>query len=433
MPPAWLADKIVLVGASYEDLKDAYLTPYYAGVTDFARMSGVELHANILSGLMTNQFYFLMTPLERAMWILAAALVIAAAGVFLSPVRGAIAFAGAALLWPLSAAAIFKSEALSVPVVAPFIAQAVALGAGLGWRALTEGRQRRFIKSVFARYVPASVVERMIENPKLLRLGGESRVVTSLFTDIASFTSISERLSPGEVVALLNEYLGRMNESLFKYGATLDKYEGDAIIAFFNAPLDVEAHERCAAMAAIEMRRVDGLISAAWKERCGREIATRIGINTGGAVIGNMGSEGRFDYTAIGDTINLASRLEGANKFYGTHIMASETTVRALDKDIVTRPLDRVRVKGKAEPILIHEIVGMKDEVEAQVELKEMVERYVEAFDIFKARDFSKARPLIEAMLEKFGEDVPSQELLKRCDRGMKEPGWDMVTDLTTK
>ena len=432
VPAAWLADKIVLVGASYEDLKDAYLTPYYAKAAGFARMNGVEIHAGVLSSLLTGRFYYAMTGWQRAAWIFLAALAVGAAAAFLTPVRASLAYAAAVILWVLISAALFARYALVVPVVAPLIAQTVSLGAGLGWRALTEGRQRRFIKGVFARYVPPAVVERMTENPELLKLGGEFRTVTSLFTDIASFTSISERLDPKTLVALLNEYLGLMNEALFRHGGTLDKYEGDAIIAFFNAPLDVADHELAAAMAAIEMRRVDELITAKWKERCGREISTRVGINTGKAVIGNMGSEGRFDYTAIGDTINLASRLEGANKFYGTRIMASESTAGRLGEKIITRPLDRVRVKGKTEPIMIYEIMGVADEMDA-ARMHGLVEPYRLAFGLFEARKFSQAKFELDATLKIFNDDGPACELASRCDRAMREPGWDLVTDFTTK
>jgi len=431
VPKAWLQDKIVLVGAAYEDLKDAYLTPYYARATGYARMPGVEIHANILSSLMTNGLYFALTPWQSLAWVALFALAVAFATSFLSPWRSAASFAFAAAAAVVLSIAIFRSAAVAVPMVAPLFAQIASLGLGLGWRAMTEGRQRRFIKGVFARYVPAAVVDRMIGDPKLLRLGGETRRVTSLFSDIASFTTISERLDPETLVSFLNDYLGRMNEVLFRFGATLDKYEGDAIIAFFNAPLDVQLHEESAVRAALGMRRVDGIVSEAWRGRCGREITTRIGVNTGPAVVGNMGSEGRFDYTAIGDTINLASRLEGANKFYDTRIMASESTAAKLGEQIVKRPLDRIRVKGKSEPILIYEIVGEKAEVEAEV--KEFIERYKEAFELFQARRLDEALAMLEKVIRVRPDDGPSIELRKRCERARDDADWDLVTDMTSK
>ncbi len=432
LPSSWFADKIVLVGASYADLKDAFLTPYYAAATDYAQMNGVEIHANILSMLLTDQLYFHPQPWQ--VWTAIALLTFAmgwcavrfspwpATGLFVVVLAGVVA----------AAAAAFRGAGIVLPIVSPALGLTAAYGAGLGMKALTEGRQKRFIKGVFARYVPAAVVERMTQNPELLKLGGEERVVTSLFSDIASFTSISERMNPTQLVAFLNDYLGRMNALLFEYGATIDKYEGDAIIAFFNAPLPVERHELAAARAAVGMRRVSEAVTEEWGERLGRAVVTRVGINTGTAVVGNMGSEGRFDYTAIGDTINLASRLEGTNKFYRTVLMASETTVAALGDAISTRPVDRVRVKGKNEPILLYEIVAEAGDMSEGLR-STLLAPYEEAFEHFSERRFDEARRLCEIVLARHPQDGPTEELMVRIAKAQQEPGWDLVTDLMAK
>ena len=256
----------------------------------------------------------------------------------------------------------------------------VTLGACLGWRSVTEGRQKRFIKGVFAKYVPPAVVDKMIANPRLLTLGGEQREITCLFTDIASFTTISEKLDPKTLVSFLNEYLDKLTRIIFKYGGTLDKYEGDAIIAFFGAPVDISNHREAAILAAIEMQKASLEISDKWKDLCGRNIVTRIGLNSGQAVVGNMGSDLRFDYTAIGDTMNLASRLEGANKFFDTKILASETTI--MTSNVVISPVARLKVKGKTEAVRVYEIAGLKSDftekeikdILAKPELSEIVE-----------------------------------------------------------
>lgn len=432
VPPAWLAGKIVLVGAGYQDLKDSYLTPLSGREAKFATMTGVEIHANILSSLLTGELYTQLSPWAERAIVLFLALAIAVATVWISPARAPIATGVILLLYVAFAVVLFQGRALVLPIAGPLAAMTAAYGMGTLWRALTEGRERRFIKAAFAHYVPAAIVDRLVRQPELLALGGETRIVTSLFTDIASFTTISERLDPQALVAFLNEYLGRMNEALFRFGATLDKYEGDAIIAFFNAPVAVEDHELAAANAALSIRKASADLSRTWGERCGRDIVTRAGLATGPAVVGNMGSENRFDYTAIGDTINLASRLEGANKFYGTTILASEMTVRALGDAIATRPVDRVHVKGKREPTLLFELVG--DPVEIDRRMQEgLLAPYREAFDCFLTRDLARAAERCRAILTAFPEDGPTRGLLALCERASREAGWDLVTELTEK
>lgn len=359
VPASWLKDKIVLVGAAFENGQDAYLTPYYNRVYGYPRMFGVEIHAHILNQLLTNQFY---KPLAGSLFVLRHILptFFAVAAAIFFPVWGSILLAVFLLAGIMvSGFFVFEHWAWIVPIVLPMTGVVLGYALSVAWRAMTEGKEKRFIKGVFARYVPPAVVEKMTEHPEMLKLGGETRTITSFFTDIASFTTISEGLDPQTLVTFLNEYLDCMSRILFEHGGTLDKYEGDAIIALFNAPMEVAAHPLQAVKAALAMKRAEKNISAKWKDRCGREVTTRIGINTGLAVIGNMGSEIRFDYTAIGDTVNLAARLEGANKFYGTEILMSESTYRAVKDQIICRPLERVKVKGKTEPIVLYTPLGI--------------------------------------------------------------------------
>ena len=343
-------------------------------------MPGVEIHANILNQFLTRQFYY-----ELPQYLLIAGLIFAgfiSAGLFLyGPIWRSIL--GAILLTLIFAIKIvlcFHWWNFIIPFVPFEGSMLVTLGACLGWRSVTEGRQKRFIKGVFAKYVPPAVVDKMIANPRLLTLGGEQREITCLFTDIASFTTISEKLDPKTLVSFLNEYLDKLTRIIFKYGGTLDKYEGDAIIAFFGAPVDISNHREAAILAAIEMQKASLEISDKWKGLCGRNIVTRIGLNSGQAVVGNMGSDLRFDYTAIGDTMNLASRLEGANKFFDTKILASETTI--MTSNVVIRPVARLKVKGKTEAVRVYEIAGLKSDftekeikdILAKPELSEIVE-----------------------------------------------------------
>lgn len=430
VPAAWLKDKIILIGAGYDDLKDAFLTPYYAKHTGYQRMNGVEYHANVLSSLLTKQFYYEAAPVHIYIFLALLAFLLLYAS--LSFQLWKTAFTGLLLVGSYIFLVIiaFRSRGILLPVISPLLCSVTSLGLGMSFRAMTEGKQKRWIRGVFSHYVPPQVVDQMMSNPDLVKLGGEERYVTSFFSDIASFTTISEKLDPTTLVKFLNEYLSRMNEILFRYGATIDKYEGDAIIAFFNAPLDIEAHENKAVRAALEIQTASKAMTNEWKEKTGRDIVTRIGLNTGPAVVGNMGSESRFDYTAIGDTINLASRLEGTNKFYGTRVMFSETTERALSSEIIRRPVDRVRVKGKTKPILLYEAMGMRDVAE---KFGTAMRSYVDAFNSFEKRYLTQAETLIASVLQKFPDDGPSLDLKKRIDRAIAEPAWDLVTDLMSK
>jgi len=430
IPDSWLKDKIILVGAAYSDATDAYLTPYYRSSNEYRRMNGVEIHANILSSLLTRNFFYVFLPWERYVLVL---FLIAMAGiisVLVSPQKSAVTFIILCLSLILESVHIFRANAIVMPIVIPMFSSMAAYIFGVGWSAVIEGRQKRFIKGMFSRYVPSVVVERMTKKPELLKLGGEEKKITSLFTDIASFTSISEKLNPTELVSFLNDYLGRMNDILFKYGATLDKYEGDAIIAFFNAPLDIDEHETAAAMAAIEIQKASDSISDKWYERCGRDIITRIGINSGLAVVGNIGSKMRFDYTAMGDTINLASRLEGVNKFYGTRILVSEASASQMNDLIIKRPIDIIRVKGKDEPVMIFEIFGEKNLGQYNAE---MLENYDKAFELFQSRKPQDALHILDNLVKSYPSDGPSVELSKRCRRAIDDPEWDLITDLKSK
>lgn len=432
IPQAWLKDKIILVGAAYEDLQDSYLTPYYAKFTNYARMNGVEIHANILSSLLTKQFYYMFERWQYWTLIAIALMFSLMFAAFCPPLKSGITLTASIIVYLFAVIAAFRSRGFILPMLAPVSAGVISYGVGIAWRALTEGRQRRWIKGVFAQYVPATVVDQLIKNPKLVSLGGEERKVTSLFSDIASFTSISEKMNPVTLVSFLNDYLTMMNDILFRYGGTIDKYEGDAIVAFFNAPLDVKNHENAAALTAIEIQIATEKLSKKWESRFGRRLVTRVGINTGKAVVGNIGSHTRFDYTAIGDTINLASRLEGANKFYGTRVMASETTVNGCDSSIIRRPVDRVRVKGKAEPILIYEIMGKMagSHPDALVKLSQL---FTDAFDRFEKRDLDGAMQILQEILKTNPEDGPSKELLNRIKAARENSSWDLVTDLESK
>ena len=284
-----------------------------------------------------------------------------------------------------------------------------------GIKILTAERNIRELRRAFSSYVSPQLLEIITRNPDRLRLGGEKRVVTVLFSDIRGFTSLSEKLKPEELVYLLNEFLTPMTEIILSNGGMLDKYIGDAIMAIFNAPVDVENHADKACLSAIEMvRTLDG-INHNFKREFGVTLDIGIGINTGEAVVGNMGSRQRFDYTAIGDTVNLASRLEGLNKLYGTRIILSENTKNALAGDFLLRTLDVVVVKGKREPVKIYELL------EDTEENRERVRLFEKALNEYFAGNFEGAMLLFEEVSIRFG-DRPSSVFMKRCEDMLKNP-----------
>jgi adenylate cyclase len=293
-----------------------------------------------------------------------------------------------------------------------------------------EGKQRRFIKSVFRHYLSPDVIERVMRNPALLRLGGEKREVTSFFSDVAGFTTISESLAPEELVNLLNEYLSAMTDIILSSGGTLDKYEGDAIIAFWNAPLDQPDHALRACRAALScQKRLAGLQSR-FQEKYGRAVAMRIGLNSGAAVVGNMGSSRRFDYTAMGDTINLAARLEGACKQYQVPILIGEETYRRVQSEVVAREVDIIRVVGKKKPGAVYEIIGEKADLTPAERVR--LNRYEEAREAYKRREWERA----EALFGKIEGDALASLYADRCRTLMQSPpagDWDGVFDLKAK
>lgn len=299
---------------------------------------------------------------------------------------------------------------------------------------VNEESQKRFIKMAFSHYLSPKVIDSIIKNPEAIKLGGESRRITTFFSDVAKFSTISESLSPTELVSLLNEYLSEMTDIILGYDGTVDKFEGDAIMAFFGAPQVFPDHAARACFAALDMQRKLGEMRARWREQGRHELFVRMGMNTGEAVVGNMGSRTRMDYTVMGDSVNLASRLEGANKFYSTGIMISEFTRTDADDAIEVRQLDRIRVVGKEEPIVVYELLARKGELDSDT--KDMLEKYDAGLDHFKEREWEKARSLFRAGLKIIPGDGPCATYVERCTEFMKSPpsrNWDGVYRMKTK
>ncbi len=297
-------------------------------------------------------------------------------------------------------------------------------------------KERGFLRTAFSHYLSADVIRQIIANPDKLKLGGEQKFMTAMFTDIQGFSTISEKLNPVELVALLNRYLTGMSNQVLEMGGTIDKYEGDAIIAFFGAPIDLADHAKRALQAAVRMKRIEEELNAKFLEEgiAPSPLLTRFGINTGQMVVGNMGTEKKMDYTVIGDSVNLAARLEGVNKRYGTWMCVSEDTMKEAGPGFVFRRLDRIRVIGKAVPIRIFELVEEEGYLsEAKLKALELFEKGLE---LFETRNWAGATKIFAEAATLIPDDGPSLRYIKTCKEYMEAPppeSWDGVYKMDSK
>lgn len=353
LDPETLRGKVVLVGYSAPGLKDLRATPLSPTAP------GAVVHAAVVDDLLADDF---MTP-APALWT-SLAVLLAGLGAALLVTRSAGARRGAlgaaaALLAPGALGLGTYAAGLGWPVVPLQTAVAAAVLGGFVRNYATEGRQRRFLKTAFRHYLSPAVIERILVDPDALKLGGERRELTIMFSDLAGFTALSEGMEPEALTTLLNDYLTDMTDIVLEEGGTLDKYEGDAILAFWNAPLAQPDHAARACRAAVRCQRKLAERRPEFRARCGRDLTMRVGLHTGEVVVGNMGSRQRFDYTVLGDAANLASRLEGANKAFGSATLISGATLAAAAGAAQVRDLGTCAVVGRREPVPVHELTGL--------------------------------------------------------------------------
>ncbi|MBF0125209.1 MAG: hypothetical protein HQL60_07730 [Magnetococcales bacterium] len=295
-------------------------------------------------------------------------------------------------------------------------------------------QQKKMIQGAFGQYLSPKVVEILVKDPSKLSLGGEQRDMTAFFSDVAGFSAIAEKLTPHELVQLLNEYLTAMCDIITRYDGTVDKFEGDAIIAFWGAPLTQPDHALLACLASIDMQNY--MIGMRRRLQLEQRPAmhVRIGINSGSMVVGNMGSKQRMDYTIMGDAVNLASRLEGANKFYNTYTMISHDTYQMVREEVDVRELDTIRVVGKKEPVTIYQLLARKGQTPSQLAI--LLPSYHKGLTLYKARNFQAALRQFEQALQVDDDDGPARAYLERCQEFIRHPpatDWDGVYQLTAK
>jgi adenylate cyclase len=309
-------------------------------------------------------------------------------------------------------------------------------------------REKEFIRKAFTTYVSDDVVEEIIANPEKLQLGGAKRHMSAIFTDIEGFSSIAEKLEPEDLVHILNHYLTSMSDLILKEKGTIDKYEGDAIIAFFGAPLELQDHAKRACLSAIALKRKEPEINRLILEEklpTGRQLSmgkqfssapllTRIGINTGSMVAGNMGTKNKMNYTIMGNTVNLTSRLERVNKLYGTWILTTKATLDEAGDQFLARRLDKVRVMGINEPVQLYELLEtMGNAGELQ---KEMTALFENALVLYEKRNWKAAAKAFANVLSCSPEDKPSKIFIDRCKAYQKNPppeNWGGVFNLDVK
>jgi adenylate cyclase len=273
-----------------------------------------------------------------------------------------------------------------------------------------------------------------MRNPESIKLGGEKKELTVFFSDVAGFTTISEKLDPEDLVFLLNEYLSSMTDIILRHRGNVNKYLGDGIMAIFGAPRGEPTHASLACFAALENQAALARLRKEWTARGYPEIVARIGINSGPLVVGNMGSQARMEYTVMGDSVNLASRLEGANKFYDTLILLGPRTYELAQPDIEAREVDMLRVKGKLEPVVVYELLARTGELPA--EKRHVVDAYLEGLARYKQREFAMAKKRFEAALALDPSDGPSKVYLHRAQEYLATPpppDWDGVYVLQSK
>ena len=481
-------NKIVVIGTSVEVHHDYKQTPFYNfwGIQQLT--PGMETHGNAIQTLLDNNYIQVLGgqlteliygyPLSHTLLIALLSVVAFLILSFLNPViagiliilEGIIYFGIACglfvddLLWMIksSMASILPNatvadypeyfatalpgigQSLVIPIVAPIVSLFVTYTANVIYKFIVEQKDKNFLKDTFGAYISPDLINQMYTDKQEPKLGGVAGYHTAFFSDIQSFSSFSEVLEPTRMVSLMNQYLTEMTDTLLEHKGTLDKYIGDAIVAFYGAPVSMENHEYHACLTALEMEKKLVNMRQRWKEEGDwpdlvHNIRHRVGLNSGEMVTGNMGSAMRMNYTMMGDTVNLAARLEPAAKQYGVYIFVAENTYKAVADQFDWRFLDYIRVKGKKKPVKAYELFSLKGELSEKN--SQLVQAFDEGMELYHDQNWVKAKKQFKEALkleEKFSDrpTTPSAVYLDRCDYYKNDPpgkDWDWVWTMRTK
>jgi adenylate cyclase len=400
---------------------DMFATPFY--IMDSRLTPGIEIHANLLASLMRDDFLKPLRAMESVILIILLSFLITFLNRNWSPFKS-ISLNIVSIAWYLlSSYLLLTHYSLVLPFTAPLIAIVISFVSSGVISYVGVERKRRYLREAFSHYLSPQVARKVLEDPERLRLGGQRVCATVLFSDLAGFTEISERIGPEEVVSILTRNTTEMTKIIFKYNGTLDKFIGDAIMAVWGTPAEDEDQAYHACLTALEMQKMmkrlaEGIHIPEYR------LSMRIGVNTGFVMAGNMGSEERFDFTVIGDHVNIASRLENLNKVYGTEIIISESTQAKIGERLAVRELDAVRVRGKKQEIRIYELI---DE-----ERCFLIEPFERGLSLYREGQFDAAREKFQEALEINPEDKPSQLFIERCEHLIDFPpqgGWSGISD----
>jgi len=443
----------VFVGVFAQGLFDIFSTP----ISSF--YPGVGYHITMLDNMLNGDFIRENSEWLNLLILLAVVIVVVLLAVFTGRISlslGGTVFIVAAVV--IASFTVYQWGGIWVPMVTYLAGILASFITVMLYNYAKEGSQKRFIKSAFSQYLSPKVIEQIIHDPSQLKLGGEKREMTAIFTDVRSFSTISEALGdPAKLVELLNFYLTRMSNIVLDNQGTIDKYEGDAIIAFFGAPIHMENHASLACRAVVKMKKAEteinrealanGLVTPKVMEALASKriissvddpypLFTRLGVNTGDMVVGNMGTPNKMDYTIMGNAVNLAARLEGVNKQYDTGgILISEYTREHIGDEFVLRPLSRVRVVGINTPLRLYELLDIASE--APPELFNMVKSWEQAFGFYEKRDFLEAQNIFQTIYLKNNKDLAAQKYIKRCEKYLSSPPdeklWDNGVDNLTE
>lgn len=415
LPQEIFKNKIVLVGATMEELHDFKISAFDQ------KMPGVEFHATALQCLIDQRFLHQLD--ERIDWFLQILLALIAAAITyrFKALKGFLILLLAGLTYLLGTILLFVYAQWVIQLTAPIITLVMVYMGQVVYLFIIEQNDKKMITGMFSQYVPGAVVKELIEHPEKMKLGGERRYMTVLFSDVEGFTSISESLSPEELVSLLNEYLSAMTELVFQQGGIIDKYEGDAIMAEFGIPLEDPRHAFHACQTALEMQVRLKRLREKWKQEGRHQLRARIGISTGEMSFGNMGSHQIFDYTVMGDRVNLGSRLEGANKQYGTHILMSHETYQAAENQILAREMDLLVVKGKSEPIKIYNLLGLITDPERQ-KLEGIIQYFNQGVAYYRQRRWEEAIQVFKKVCVFWPDDPASLIYIGRSEKFKQTP-----------